>query len=81
MDFFLEKIVYVNKNKTYTQKEFDVKEYKASYYIKNHDKYTARNKLYREKQKAIKAGTYVEPEKVVKDYNFKINKNVTLYFM
>ena len=80
MDIFLEKIVYVNKKKSYTQKEFDVKEYKATYYIKNLDKYTTRNKLYREKQNAIKAGTNVEPEKVVKDYNFKINKNVTLYF-
>jgi hypothetical protein len=40
-----------------------VQEYKADYYIKNYEKYRERNRLYREKQKAIKAGTYVEPVK------------------
>lgn len=62
-----ERIVYVEKKKTYTQKKLDVKEYKADYYIKNIEKYAERNKKYREKQKAIKEGKYVEPVKEEND--------------
>lgn len=62
-----DRIVYVEKKKTYTQKKLDVKEYKANYYIRNAEKYAERNTKYREKQKAIKAGTYIEPVKPVKE--------------
>jgi len=39
------------------------KTYKADYYQKNVEVYRERNRKYREKQKAIKEGTYVEPVK------------------
>ena len=73
------KIVFVEKKKTYTQKKLDVKEYKADYYVKNIEKYTERNTKYREKQKAIKNGTYVKP--IIIEENTKIVKNITVNFI
>lgn len=58
------------------------KEYKADYYINNIEKYRERNRLYREKQKAIKDGTYVSPIKLpdVIDERVKIKK-IIVYFI
>lgn len=46
------------------------KDYKAIYYLNNLEIYRERNKKYREKQKAIKNKTYIEPTKldVIKIY-------------
>ena len=52
-----------------------VQEYKADYYVKNLEKYRERNRLYREKQKAIKAGTYVEPVVIIEE-RIKVKKIV-----
>jgi hypothetical protein len=43
-------IVYVNKKKSYTKKDLDVKEYKANYYIKNMEIYRERNRLASQKR-------------------------------
>lgn len=43
-------IVYVNKKKTRSQKAFDVKTYKANYYIKNIEIYRERNRLASQKR-------------------------------
>jgi hypothetical protein len=73
------KIVFVEKKKTYTQKKLDVKEYKADYYVKNIEIYAERNRKYREKQKAIKDGTYVKS--IIIEENTKIVKNITVNFI
>ena len=57
------------------------KEYKADYYLKNIEIYRERNKLYREKQKAIKAGTYVEPVKPIEPVvEIKKPKQIMVFF-
>jgi hypothetical protein len=61
------------------------KEYKADYYINNIELYRERNRLYREKQKAIRDGTYIPPIKPIKipdviEEKVKIKK-ITVYFL
>jgi hypothetical protein len=81
-----EKIVYQEKKKTYTQKKLTIKEYKAAYYLKNIEKYTERNTRYRQKQNAIKAGTYIEPikeeiKKEIKEEIIKEQKHIIVAFL
>jgi hypothetical protein len=57
------------------------KDYKADYYLKNIQIYKERNKKYREKQKALKAGIYVEEKKVIIDNKFKIKQDIVVDFI
>jgi hypothetical protein len=63
------KIIYVEKNKTYTKSQYAVKEYKADYYIKNINKYRERNRIASQKRTEERIKKLSDDEKIYKlDY-------------